>query len=171
MIGILVIFIFIKCNPALRTYRILMRLAVASIVLPFVGAEAEEPNELLIAVSEKPNPPIIAGLIPIDWTLYVIAFLAFLIVMLAIPVLLDTTIRLLWQKWTDGGVWRALERTSPPMLADSKAECAICLEETLGSLIRSLRCKHRYHKECIDIWLKQPLASRTCPMCRAEVRC
>ncbi|KAL3527810.1 hypothetical protein ACH5RR_012466 [Cinchona calisaya] len=47
-------------------------------------------------------------------------------------------------------------------------ECAVCLslfEE--GELIRKLKCKHVFHKECLDRWLQQDWA--TCPLCRSKV--
>lgn len=48
----------------------------------------------------------------------------------------------------------------------SEANCAICLAEFLhGEEVRVLpRCKHMYHKGCIDQWLV--LRSLHCPICR-----
>lgn len=46
--------------------------------------------------------------------------------------------------------------------------CAVCLSEFLeGESIRKLKCKHTFHRDCLDIWLQQCLA--TCPLCRTEV--
>ncbi|KAF8406587.1 hypothetical protein HHK36_008675 [Tetracentron sinense] len=43
--------------------------------------------------------------------------------------------------------------------------CAICLADiTYGETVRVLpRCKHMFHKDCIDQWL---LRSSSCPVCR-----
>lgn len=47
-------------------------------------------------------------------------------------------------------------------------ECRVCLslyEE--GDEIRKLKCKHTFHKGCLDTWLQQDAA--TCPLCRQAV--
>jgi hypothetical protein len=45
--------------------------------------------------------------------------------------------------------------------------CAVCqTDATEGDAFRSLPCKHSYHVECIDTWLK---SNRTCPLCKADV--
>ncbi|KAG8202115.1 hypothetical protein JTE90_010476 [Oedothorax gibbosus] len=45
--------------------------------------------------------------------------------------------------------------------------CAICIEPFQhGELIRSLPCKHCFHKICIDPWL---LEQRSCPMCKLDI--
>ncbi|KAJ8543723.1 hypothetical protein K7X08_025341 [Anisodus acutangulus] len=47
--------------------------------------------------------------------------------------------------------------------------CAVCLstfEE--GEEVRKLiKCKHIFHKDCLDTWLQQD--SGTCPLCRSKV--
>ena len=44
------------------------------------------------------------------------------------------------------------------------ATCAICLDD-LGTKVRVLTCKHRFHPACIDNWcLRQN--NKTCPYCR-----
>ncbi|GFT34128.1 protein goliath [Nephila pilipes] len=45
--------------------------------------------------------------------------------------------------------------------------CAICIEPFQhGELVRSLPCKHSFHKICIDPWL---LEQRSCPMCKLDI--
>ncbi|KAH6784402.1 RING-H2 finger A2A [Perilla frutescens var. hirtella] len=47
-------------------------------------------------------------------------------------------------------------------------ECSVCLslyEE--GDEVRKLKCKHTFHKGCVDTWLQQDYA--TCPLCRRAV--
>ena len=47
-------------------------------------------------------------------------------------------------------------------------ECAVCLSEFLeGESLRKLKCKHTFHKDCLDKWLEEYLA--TCPLCRTRV--
>ncbi|KAK8687318.1 hypothetical protein V6N13_086143 [Hibiscus sabdariffa] len=48
-------------------------------------------------------------------------------------------------------------------------KCAICLEEYVhGERVRELpRCKHMFHKKCIEEWLEVP--SLHCPICRDGV--
>lgn len=46
-------------------------------------------------------------------------------------------------------------------------QCAICIAEFEHlEVIRVLRCKHVFHKECVDEWLS---LNGTCPICRAEI--
>jgi len=47
----------------------------------------------------------------------------------------------------------------------SEEECSICYEEN-DKQCAVLRCKHLYHKECIDKWL---INNTTCPQCRYEL--
>ncbi|CAK1542568.1 unnamed protein product [Leptosia nina] len=45
--------------------------------------------------------------------------------------------------------------------------CAICIEPyKVSEMIRSLPCRHDFHKNCIDPWL---LEHRTCPMCKMDI--
>tara|TARA_Y100000310_G_C20704089_1_gene833134 strand:+ start:23226 stop:23717 length:492 start_codon:yes stop_codon:yes gene_type:complete len=47
------------------------------------------------------------------------------------------------------------------------AACAICLEECDGKLCRRLlKCKHKFHVNCLDVWVAK---QHTCPMCRSEL--
>jgi len=44
----------------------------------------------------------------------------------------------------------------------SEEDCSICYEEITKDGVE-LKCKHFYHKECIDKWLQE---HTTCPYCR-----
>lgn len=45
--------------------------------------------------------------------------------------------------------------------------CAICIEPyKVSETLRSLPCRHEFHKNCIDPWL---LEHRTCPMCKMDI--
>ena len=44
-------------------------------------------------------------------------------------------------------------------------ECAICFE-ALSNDDYVLKCKHRFHKRCLNKWL---LRQTTCPMCRERL--
>lgn len=47
------------------------------------------------------------------------------------------------------------------------ADCPVCLDEfTEGQEVRTLGCKHSFHKECIDAWLLNALK---CPICRKAI--
>ncbi|KAM3290148.1 E3 ubiquitin-protein ligase RHA2B-like [Capsicum chacoense] len=46
--------------------------------------------------------------------------------------------------------------------------CAVCLSTFEdGEQVRKLKCKHIFHKDCLDTWLQQD--SATCPLCRNKV--
>ncbi|KAJ1956117.1 hypothetical protein GGI12_005389, partial [Dipsacomyces acuminosporus] len=50
---------------------------------------------------------------------------------------------------------------------DAKDECGICMDEySQGEEVSELPCKHIYHEECINHWLK---VNGTCPICRARI--
>ncbi len=54
------------------------------------------------------------------------------------------------------------------MPTDSVEVCSICTEEyKQGEHIRTLPCKHEFHKACVDQWLST--AGQTCPLCRNNV--
>ena len=45
--------------------------------------------------------------------------------------------------------------------------CVICLDEYEdGDEVRVLKCGHKYHKDCIDTWLKN---SVQCPFCKRPI--
>ncbi|CAM8985785.1 unnamed protein product [Rhodiola kirilowii] len=55
-------------------------------------------------------------------------------------------------------------------LAQEPLDCAVCLSNfEEGVQIRKLKCKHTFHKDCLDRWLEQDFANATCPLCRREV--
>ncbi|KAG5240128.1 Posttranslational modification, protein turnover, chaperone [Salix suchowensis] len=46
-------------------------------------------------------------------------------------------------------------------------ECAICLEEwECGAVVREMPCKHRFHGNCVEKWLK---IHGNCPVCRYKM--
>ena len=49
--------------------------------------------------------------------------------------------------------------------------CIICLDDIeKGEEIRTLRCMHKFHKECIDSWLeRQHLDNLICPICDSSI--
>ncbi|KAJ6736841.1 hypothetical protein OIU85_018959 [Salix viminalis] len=62
----------------------------------------------------------------------------------------------------------SLPQPSPPVAFSDKS-CAICLDDYAhGELIRVLpRCKHMFHKDCIDNWLSS--RNPSCPICRDQI--
>jgi len=46
-------------------------------------------------------------------------------------------------------------------------QCVICCEDLgEGEAVRTLRCGHVYHKECVDVWLRR---SRLCCLCKQPI--
>lgn len=68
---------------------------------------------------------------------------------------------------------RLIEEKNPTIHYSRKSrpeanECTVCLSEIEeGERIRKLRCKHTFHRDCLDQWLQQYWA--TCPLCRTKV--
>ncbi|KAJ1829828.1 hypothetical protein LPJ73_008412 [Coemansia sp. RSA 2703] len=59
------------------------------------------------------------------------------------------------------------ERAITAEEAAKHKECGICMEEyNVEETVLELPCKHFYHKECIDHWLKM---NGTCPICRKRI--
>ncbi|KAI9706972.1 MAG: hypothetical protein M1820_004559 [Bogoriella megaspora] len=60
------------------------------------------------------------------------------------------------------------KKVDKAMLDDQgKAECSICMDEvTLDDTVRVLPCKHWFHPDCIEAWLKE---HDTCPHCREGI--
>lgn len=56
---------------------------------------------------------------------------------------------------------------------DDKVYCSICLSDVLSrEYIRELKCNHKFHKKCIDKWIKNCINLETivqCPMCRDNI--
>ena len=49
---------------------------------------------------------------------------------------------------------------------EEKEECSICLDE-VETIWRKLGCQHRYHKKCIEEWMR---VSERCPLCMKNIR-
>ncbi|XP_006354695.1 probable E3 ubiquitin-protein ligase RHA2B [Solanum tuberosum] len=54
---------------------------------------------------------------------------------------------------------------NPDGFSDTCAVCLSAFED--GEQVRKLKCKHIFHKDCLDTWLQQD--SATCPLCRNKV--
>jgi len=51
--------------------------------------------------------------------------------------------------------------------ADNAKCCAICLSDFEGGdKLRVMPCSHRFHKDCVDEWLK---VNASCPSCRCDI--
>lgn len=58
------------------------------------------------------------------------------------------------------------KHTSEPRTAFSQPTCPICLDDFVphNTMIRELPCKHIFHPECIDLFLRD--SSSLCPVCK-----
>ncbi len=51
--------------------------------------------------------------------------------------------------------------------ANDQPQCNVCLGPyELGDEVRTLPCRHKYHKQCIDPWLR---TNAICPICKCSV--
>mmetsp|Transcript_52577 Transcript_52577/g.94390 ORF Transcript_52577/g.94390 Transcript_52577/m.94390 type:complete len:298 (-) Transcript_52577:82-975(-) len=69
---------------------------------------------------------------------------------------------------------RKLQESTATMIYDgssrgsSGSECSVCMEAFVsGQELRVLPCLHRYHRTCIDQWLRQKAA---CPLCKHDLQ-
>lgn len=49
----------------------------------------------------------------------------------------------------------------------SLIECSICLSFMYDKIESLPKCKHQFHKDCIDMWKKKNL---TCPLCKIPLK-
>lgn len=51
--------------------------------------------------------------------------------------------------------------------------CSICISDVFPTeYIRELKCKHTFHKKCVDKWLKKCIIDEIevrCPICRTSI--
>jgi hypothetical protein len=48
--------------------------------------------------------------------------------------------------------------------------CAVCLDTYKNNMeLRRLPCKHNFHVECADRWLKEEVSKGKCPVCRTPI--
>ena len=45
-------------------------------------------------------------------------------------------------------------------------ECCICMDDLNNEKTQILKCRHRFHEECIKEWYG---TDRTCPLCREDI--
>jgi len=51
---------------------------------------------------------------------------------------------------------------------DQEGSCSVCISDLeSGEITRKLTCAHKFHKDCIDTWLKHNI---TCPDCKKYLR-
>eukprot|EP00357_Protocruzia_adherens_P016239 CAMPEP_0114972572 /NCGR_PEP_ID=MMETSP0216-20121206/472_1 /TAXON_ID=223996 /ORGANISM="Protocruzia adherens, Strain Boccale" /LENGTH=754 /DNA_ID=CAMNT_0002332965 /DNA_START=269 /DNA_END=2534 /DNA_ORIENTATION=+ len=51
-------------------------------------------------------------------------------------------------------------------LLTQQSECSVCLDTfEKGSKVRRLRCKHVFHRDCIDLWFERNIF---CPLCKRD---
>uniref|UniRef100_A0A804PNS0 RING-type domain-containing protein n=1 Tax=Zea mays TaxID=4577 RepID=A0A804PNS0_MAIZE len=63
---------------------------------------------------------------------------------------------------------KSYKKLETPQCSDDMEQCHICLTEYEdGDQIRTLPCKHEFHLQCVDKWLKE--IHRVCPLCRGDV--
>jgi hypothetical protein len=47
----------------------------------------------------------------------------------------------------------------------SKGDCSICYEKITSRTSSTTRCKHEFHRACLERWLEE---NNTCPLCRTH---
>ncbi|CAN6279712.1 unnamed protein product [Urochloa humidicola] len=63
---------------------------------------------------------------------------------------------------------KSYKKLETPQCSADMEQCHICLTEyEEGEQIRTLPCKHEFHLQCVDKWLKE--IHRVCPLCRGDV--
>ncbi|KAJ2551504.1 hypothetical protein EV175_003671, partial [Coemansia sp. RSA 1933] len=68
---------------------------------------------------------------------------------------------------SDESISKLPRRTISDDEAKAKMDCGICMDEyNAAEEVVELPCKHVYHKDCIDHWLKM---NGTCPVCRTRI--
>ncbi|XAR73328.1 hypothetical protein NMG60_11007258 [Bertholletia excelsa] len=108
--------------------------------------------------------------------LYAITTLFFTIIILELVILVRSVAGILSSSTKDRPITAArflqlIEEKSPASRfsgGGAAFECAVCLSAVeQGEEIRELKCRHTFHKACLDTWLQQDWA--TCPLCRTKV--
>ncbi|KAG8079269.1 hypothetical protein GUJ93_ZPchr0007g4272 [Zizania palustris] len=65
-------------------------------------------------------------------------------------------------------VWRYSKGgESSPAVVEYCVVCLSSMEE--GDEVRVLRCRHLFHRRCLDPWLQQARSPATCPLCRCRL--
>ncbi|KAJ1667105.1 hypothetical protein IW140_001641 [Coemansia sp. RSA 1813] len=68
---------------------------------------------------------------------------------------------------SDESITKLPRRTITASEANAKLDCGICMDEyKANEEVVELPCKHVYHKDCIEHWLKM---NGTCPICRTRI--
>ncbi|KAJ2400663.1 hypothetical protein GGI23_001892 [Coemansia sp. RSA 2559] len=68
---------------------------------------------------------------------------------------------------SDDSIAKLPQRTITADEASAKLDCGICMDEYKAEeVVVELPCKHVYHKDCIEHWLKM---NGTCPICRTRI--
>merc|ERR1712098_663425 len=49
---------------------------------------------------------------------------------------------------------------------NEEEHCSICLQELQENIFQT-KCKHKFHKECLEKWLD---VSRVCPLCKTALK-
>jgi len=50
-----------------------------------------------------------------------------------------------------------------------KTQCSVCCDPfSVAEQVKELRCTHKFHEECLLLWLKE---KKSCPVCRQPLTC